>query len=733
VTSDDRIVNLIVSASQGPHVRVVFKGDSLPANRRDELVPVAREGSADEDLLEDSSNRIEEYLRAQGFRDAAAPYSREDSGGELLVSFTVKQGPQYRVARIEISGNTSMPSATIEAALRMRTGQPFSTSVLNGDLATIGNLYRRDGFASVQTDVTVAPSGETEGGAVIPVAIRIAVTENVRTVVNSVSFQGNTSVPDADIRDALGLQPGRPFFVTQLAIDRDAIQLQYANRGYQTADVATNPGISADGTRADVVFAVREGPRLFIDHVLIAGNERTKRATVERELQFKPGDPLGLAAISESQRRLAALGLFRSARITELGHGRETRRDVLVMLEEAPVTTVGYGGGFEVQRRVFRSADAPAVASEKLEFAPRASFEIGRRNLFGTARSVNLFTSASLHPEDSPVFSDQAPQPSTGSGFGFPEYRVLGQFREPRLFGKAIDFRVTGTFEQQIRSSFDFARRSLTADLARRLNRQVSVSGGYQVQSTRVFNQNVSVADQRLIDRVFPNVRLSSFSSAVIRDSRSDPVEPTSGQYFSANGQIAARAMGSEVGFVKSFFTAQMFHTLPASSRLVFAGSARLGLAGGFAREVTGTDPATGVPTVETVRDLPASERFYAGGDTTVRGFALDQLGVRHDPPDRNDTLDPSGFGLGGNGLLLFNAELRVSLRGSFGVVGFTDTGNVFNGAADIRLNQLRTALGFGIRYKSPVGPIRVDLGFKTPRHENESLTAWFITFGQAF
>src|SRR6185503_11898363 len=128
----------------------------------------------------------------------------------------------------------------------------------------------------------------------------------------------------------LGLQPGRPFFLTQMAVDRDAIQVRYADLGFQSATVDSNPGLSADATRADVVFTVHEGPRLFVDHVLIVGNERTRTEMIERELQVKPGDPLGLAALTESQRRLAALGLFRRARITLVEHGDETTRDVLV-------------------------------------------------------------------------------------------------------------------------------------------------------------------------------------------------------------------------------------------------------------------------------------------------------------------------------------------------------------------------------------------------------------------
>jgi outer membrane translocation and assembly module TamA len=130
------------------------------------------------------------------------------------------------------------------------------------------------------------------------------------------------------------------------------------------------------------------------------------------------------------------------------------------------------------------------------------------------------------------------------------------------------------------------------------------------------------------------------------------------------------------------------------------------------------------------VDDLPASERFYAGGDTTVRGFALDTLGTP-------DTIDKDGFPLGGNAMIIFNAELRAVVRGPFSAVGFLDVGNVFRRASDLDLTELRSAVGFGVRYRSPVGPIRVDLGFKVHPEEvagrRERLTALHITLGQAF
>ena len=718
---DDRTVNLRLTVLQGPLVKLVFQGDPVPADRRDELVPVAREGSVDEDLLEDSSNRIEEYFRAQGYRNAAAPHTREERDGELDITFTVNKGGQYRVESVDIVGNSALSAEDLATRLRVRAGQPFSSASLDADVAQLEEAYRRTGFASAHVEATTTPK-PAESDLHVPVDIRIQVTENTRTVVNSIRVDGNRAVSESDLSSAFSLAPGQPFSAAMLALDRDALELRYANLGYQSVSVETRPGLSADSSRADIVFAVREGPRVYVDHVLIVGNQRTKTATIERELRFKAGDPLGLEAISESQRRLASLGLFRRARITQLGRGDETRRDVLVSVEEAPLTTVGYGGGFEVRSRIVRSSEDPTQASERLEFGPRASFEIGRRNLFGTNRSVNLFTSASLHPtKDTAVFTGEEPATvEPGSGYNLPEYRVVGQFREPRVFGSNADFRVTGTLEQQIRSSFNFTRRSVAAELAWRLPRNMSASSGYQIQRTRVFDQTIDEAQQPDIDRLFPKVRLSSFLGSLIKDTRDDPVDPTQGRYFSANGQLASSRIGSEVGFVKSFFTAQTFSTLPGKRAVVFAGSARLGMARGYYN-------------AGPLGELPASERFFAGGDTTVRGFSRDQLGVRHTPPEPEDTLDPGGFPLGGNALLLLNAELRVPVASGVRVVMFGDVGNVYRTVSDLSLTELRPALGTGFRYKSPVGPIRFDIGFKIPRRIEESRAEWFITFGEAF
>ncbi len=325
------------------------------------------------------------------------------------------------------------------------------------------------------------------------------------------------------------------------------------------------------------------------------------------------------------------------------------------------------------------------------------------------------------------------------TGYTLRDYRLLGTYRLPRILGTSNDLLVTGFLEQGLRSSFNFTRRGARAELTRRLTRELSFSGRYVIERAKLFEQRLDPEDKPLIDRLFPQVRLSTLSAALIRDTRDDPLTPTRGALLGWDNDVAARAIGSEIGFVKSFAQGFFYRRLPGRKATIFAAGARLGLARGFAREVPlldeNGDPVLdddGEPTIQVVTDVPASERFFAGGDTSVRGYALDRLGIPF------ETIDINGFPTGGNAVLVVNAELRVPVIGGLGAVGFMDAGQVFNRVSDFDFRQIKPTAGLGLRYQSPIGPIRIDLGFKLdrgilPTGEQERLTELHISLGQAF
>lgn len=721
IVSEDRtVVGLNVDIDQGPIVTLGFQGDSLPDDRIDDLVPIEREASAHEDLLEDSEQRIAAYLATQGYWRAAVSHRAEDSDDRRTIVFSIERGRRYRISEnVRVTGNQAVSIEELRPLLaRLQAGELFVSSQLDAAAHAIEALYLSRGFA--QVSVTAAANETDPAGGDGQVAPAIAIVEGPRTVIGDVSFLGNEQISAGRLRSLLTLTPGSAYVAPRIASDRERILLEYLDEGFARADVQVEPVLSDDGTSASLVYRVVEGQQTIVDHILIIGNTRTDQGIIRRELMFRPGEPLGLADLVESRRRLAVLGLFRRVQITEISHGGGSGHDVLVAVEESPSTTLSYGGGLEARRRLRRGEAGDA--EERFEFAPRGFFDVGRRNLGGRNRSINLYTRLSLRPDDAPDATD-------GDRFGFSDYRVVLTYREPRPYGITGDLAITGALEQGVRSSFNFIRQGVTGELQRRLSPGIRVTARYGFSTTRLVDARLDPEEQALIDRLFPQVRLATISGGITRDTRDDALEPTRGALLGFEGSLAARALGGQVGFLKGYGQALWFTPVPVRSGTVFATRLAVGLADGFPRTVDLPGPDGEL--VETlVEDLPASERFFAGGDTTIRGFALDTVGA-------GSTISPQGFPRGGNAVLIMNGELRVPVTTNIGAALFVDGGQVFERAPDFGLTDLRGGAGFGLRYRSPLGPIRVDLGFKTDRREIagrlESRRAFHFSFGQAF
>jgi outer membrane protein assembly factor BamA len=415
-----------------------------------------------------------------------------------------------------------------------------------------------------------------------------------------------------------------------LEVEPAGVQVEHA-----LPDAAREPD---DEDRQDVPAGragdeVKNLPQVKVGDIRVVGYQGVSPKSILDEMTLREGEPYGESARLESLRRLTNLGVFRSVSIDlEPGLGDNVAH-VIVTVEELPATSVTYGGGLEVARR-FKTAPDGGDPVDRLDLAPRGFFEIGRRNLGGKNRSVDFFSRISLRPGD-----------TVGAGYGFSEYRVAGTYFEPRAFHSDTNLTVGISSEQAVRSAFNFVRQSLNGDVLRRLTPRVSVSGRYALEFTRLSNVRITLAEQPFIDRVFPQVRLSILSSGAVWDRRNDPVDPIRGTVVSADSEFAARSIGSEVGYAKVFAQATGFRLITPSHRVVFGARAEVGVARGFEREVVGPDGQTIV-----VADLPASQRFFAGGSTTVRGFQLDRLGAA-------EVLTEDGVSKGGNAIVVLNAE----------------------------------------------------------------------------
>jgi outer membrane protein insertion porin family len=725
--SEDGSVFLFLNLELGQMVRLVFEGDPLPSDEIDRLVPVQREASADEDLLEDSQSMIESYLHARGYRDATAEYTREERTGELIITFRVMRGPRYLVRRIDLAGNFVLPTQQLLPLIRMEESDPFVRSTLAIGVAAIESTYRVSGFTRPQlkaSESVVAPEDPADPDRLVN--ITIAIVEGPRTEIRSVTFQGNMALSEAELRKRISTAPGRVYSVGDVVADRDSIVQAYHDRGFESVVVTPQPMFAENDTRADVRFTIVEGPQIIVDHVIISGNRRISTETIEREILLRTGEPYGDAAVAQSRLNLNRLELFRRVQIEALAHSGETRRDVLVRVEESASTTVDLSGGLE-GGYFGRPTGEGGLVEDRFEVTPRGSIQVTRRNLWGKNRTITLFTRVSLRTRDTQADATQLnPPEEIQSSYGFHEYRALASYREPRLFRSSSELVVTGIVEQAFRSSFNFARRVVQAQVGNRISDLYTVTGAYSFQRTRLFDIRASQDEPAwLIDKLFPQVRLSKFSGTVFRDSRdpSEALDPSHGTQIIATADLAARGIGSQVGFIKTYLQGFLYRQLPVRRRIVLAVGGRIGLAHGFDQEVEG----------ETVNGLPANERFFAGGDTSVRGFALDRLG------NAQTISATTGFPTGGNSVIVLNSEVRGHLFGGFHGIGFVDAGNVFPLASDLDFTDLRPAAGFGLAYKSPrIGMARVDLGFNLNPQEfvpGARERRWVIHFllGQPF
>ena len=718
--------SLIVSLSRGPRVMVEFTGDALPEKERDRLVPVQTQGSADEDLLEDAKRAIEQYFHDRGHRDAKAEYLRDDkTPGQLKITFHITRGPHYTIDDVRIVGNSAIPTAELQKLLTVAKGQEFVAATVEQQVAQVTAEYFARGFTRAQA-MFDAPSlpPDSPDSSERRVEVIVKIEEGPRTIVRAVNFMGNAVFTASQLLASIPVEIGNRYLAKDVVDGRGLIAIRYRNQGYLDVAVREATTFADNDTQADVTYAITEGRQALVDQIIITGNDKTKRETILEELEIREGEPLSASAYTNSRTKLLRLGLFRSLDMTIIEHPGQAERDVRINVQEADRTTLGLGGGVEATLRA-RPTGPDGIAEDHLDVAPRGQFEIGRRNLWGSRRSVNLFARVALRSTD--VLEDDPADPDlTQSNRGFNEFRVIGTFRDPRLFNTRSELLVTASVEQAPRTSFNFARRIARAEVGRSLTPAISVAGRYSFERTKLFDQIFLPDEGQLIDRLFPEIRLSKLAGTFIFDTRDDLLDPSTGRYVIVDTDLALRALGSEVGFVKTFAQGFLYRQLPAKRRMVVALGARVGLARGFANITENLE----------VDLLPASERFFAGGDTTVRGFSLDRL-------VNQETVAPNGFPIGGNSVVIVNAELRSKLFGIVQGVGFLDAGNVFLHTGDLSFTDLRPAAGFGLRINTDFGPIRFDLGFNLDPQQfqddqgnllpRERRTVFHVSIGQAF
>ena len=757
-------VTLDLEVTQGPRVKLAVVGTKFSKWVVKRLVPVYQEGAVDADLLEEGKRNIRELLEREGYFDSTVDYTTETSetaanpkgwkGTEETITYHVKRGDKHKLVYIGLAGNHYFSEELLRGRLQIFRGAfgsagRFSRRTVESDAQSMRNLYQANGFLDAKVDAVVADDYKDKKG---DLSIQFNIQEGKQTRVAALTLEGVHAFTKDELLGDLASTPGQPYSDFNVATDRDVILALYYNDGFPDATFTSKADrIAAEGSAAGekkaesaggagetsgekekesgehkkagqgttnipqaepvrLTYRIEEGPQTRVRRILYSGYEHTRLNVIRREVEVKTDAPLREGQVVESQRRLYNLGVFNRVTIEPQNPaGTDRDKDLVVLVEEAKRYTLAYGGGFEVQR--LASTSNP-VAGE-VQAAPRGILEISKLNLTGRGDSLSLKLRGSTI-----------------------EDRALLAYSDPNTFGhKDLSFQATAYTEKtQDINTFTATRYEGALQLTDQVTPRTTLLYRYVFRKVLVSNLNGTINPEAIPLFQQPTL-VSQFGVTWVLDRRDNPAEATRGSFNSADFGVTDQNLGSSASFLRFYYQNSTYY--PIKRRFSFARSIRFGALVPYRDTVSLTFPPPTTAPLPIVIPLP--ERFFAGGGTSLRGFALNQAGPRD-----ADT----GFPVGGQALLVLNQEFRFPMRlpyfgTSLGGAIFYDGGNVFSRVSritfrtstpkptfdtsdpanatclthcDNELNYFAHTVGFGIRYGTPVGPIRVDLGYQINR-----------------
>ena len=710
--ADRNTVDYTLHIEPGPIVQIAVEGAKISRRVLKERIPVYEENAVEDDLLNEGRLNLADYLQGRGFFDVKVQFTKKQDpdGKKLRVIYDVDPGDRHKLIKLEVQGNkyflteTLVTRMQVQAASRLSAHGRFSQSLLNSDIKGLQELYRANGFQKI--NITGKAEDDYQG-AQNQLAVFVNVDEGPQMLVGTSHFSGNRSIPEDDLRNQITSTEGQPYSEYNLSNDRDQVLTEYQNRGYPDARLDISAKSSADPNHMDVVFDIREGERVIVDKVLISGQATTKTKVVDREVKIHPGDALSQRDLFSTQQQLYDLGIFSQVDVAlQDPEGHEQGKNVLVDIREAPRYVFNYGFGFEAQT----GQPGNSSAQGQTGVSPRVSFDVTRLNFLGLNHSivfksnVGALQQRGLLSYEAPRFLDNQKLRLTFTAF-YDNTLSVSTFTSRRLEG------VVQLEQKANRVStylYRFSYRQVKADLA----------PGFDPAKLPFFSQSARVGGPGLV---------------YLRDKRDSPINPRKGNNTSFDLSWASRYFASEADFTRVLIQNSTYHAI-GKKGVVFARSTRIGFEDPLHRTILPF--ANGSPGKGEVI-IPLPERLFAGGANSHRGFSINQAGPRD---------FGSGQPTGGSALFLNSLELRLPpvtwpyVGDNLSFVFFNDLGNVFDtprhlfeglgrlhqtGVKDCRdsapttttnspcdFNYVAAAIGAGVHYKTPIGPVRLDLGY---------------------
>ncbi len=588
--------------------------------------------------------------------------------------------------------------------------------VFREDYVRIHLFYRQRGFREVQVDTVV-----NRRDAEVDITFRIAEGDPHR--VTSLDIVGLEALDSPSLTEDLPLQVGDPLNMIVLEAVRDTLERRLQNEGYAHVDVLRNLFIPADSREAEVEFDVFTGPRARFGPIEVVGNQNVSDQVVRRMLPFQEGSFYSQELLFEAQRNVYNLEIFRHAAIDQdLDHQPDSIVPLQVQVNEGNTHRVRTGGGWNT---------AECFSSES-RWSSR-NFRGGARRLVVRGRVSNILT---------PELDESICSAAGTDVYGELNWVVSADFTQPFIFSPRNSFSASIFAERQsLQDIFVRQALGLNLGLTRTLGRGTPLTFSYRPQLARLdaaevfFCTSFLVCDPVEIDILQASNRLSPIGVSLSRNRTDRAISPTGGYSALIDVEHASAATLSDYAYERAVADVSVFHEVIED--LVVAGRLR----GGWLRprEFTGLRAlAQGIPRV-----AHPQKRFYAGGSNSVRGYAQNQLGPQVVSAQVEDLVFPVGgreealcspeavaalscdaSGLeperffqrptGGGQLVEGNLELRFPIWGStVGGAAFVDFGRVWDSSESVSRSDVVFTPGFGVRYGTPIGPIRVDLAYR--------------------
>ncbi len=669
-------IQLKYRVDPGPRTLLSLGGIDVSDDDRRALMRVWSQSVLPEFLQDDLTRHLRELMAERGLLQPSITVTLDTSEPRVMAAnVAVTPGPVTRVRRLVIEGAHAVSEPELRAALSEGAALERSWVDPAPLVDAVTDIYGGRGYPSariVADDLAFAGDAAER---------RLRVVEGPQAVVKDVVMTGVADARAADARAAMALQPGQPLIPGMEAGARKRLERFYLDHGFRSASVRSSSATADPDGGSTLSFAVTEGPLSIVNSITVEGLEATHPAVADRAITLNAGEPAGQQDVSETQKRLYGLGVFRSAEVTfepapraQASDTASTPVNMTVSLEEARRFQLRYG---------VQLSNEYGPVFEDFTSAVGVAADVRDRNFLGRAFTLGASTRLEKNLQ------------SLRAQFSLPV--LLNQKLQTSLYATVRS--ETDTSEES--TEYTDKERDVTFEQRLRLPHHMEVSWGYSYNV-----RDVAVTDRLRTNSAELEGALGTLNGTFIFDKRDKPFDASRGWFQSSNLQWGLQSLGSDFDYVRVLL--RQFYYRPAGP-LVFASGVRWGWLHG----------------IEGVPPITIFDRFFdAGGSQTVRGYAEDSLSA----------VNVAGFPVGGTKLLLLNQEVRFPffsrwLQGA----AFIDAGNTFKPGASLKLDELAIGVGFGFRIMTPFAPIRIDVGYPLDRRPGDSSYRVHVSIGQIF